>query len=596
MIKEERDIRYTDREFTDLKEQLKEFSKNYFPDSYNDFGPTSPGTMFMEMVAYVGDILSFYQDTQLQETFLPFAKDPKNLYALAYTMGYRPRSTNVSEVELEVTQVIGATANEPDYGYAAILDKNSTVTASSTNVPPFLVQDKIDFSFSSSYDPTEITVNKLENGLPTEFLLTKKAKAFSGEVITRTFTIGTSERFKTLQIDDTNIVGVLDIVDSSGDEWYEVPYLGQDTVFVEQPSTVNINQVPYKLELKKVPKRFVTRLNEDGEMSIQFGAGTTGQDDSTFTPDPTNVGLGNNQGINKLQTAYDPSNFLYTNTYGIAPSNTTLTVRYIKGGGIQANAPANVLTQIATGVTAKDPTKTQYLSTVGVNNPQPASGGRNGDTAEELQQNISKTFAEQNRTVTPQDYIVRALSLPSKYGSISKAFLTKQDEAEGNSLSQSLYVLAYDNNFKLNQATEGLKQNLKTYLSQYTGLGDTTRIRDAFIVNFAINYDIVIRPGYNNRDVLIRCTDELIEYFKIQRWSINQPINLANIYSTLDKIKGVQTVQKIELENKTGGNYSETGYDIKGAIRNNIVYPSYDPMIFELKFPQQDIKGRVITL
>lgn len=604
-----RDIKYVAREFSDYRQELIEFAKNYFPDAYNDFSPTSPGMMFIEMAAYVGDILSFYQDTQLQETFLQHAKEPGNLYTMAYMMGYRPKVTNAAEVELEVTQNIGAnpSTNEPNWDQALVVNENATVTANSTGRTGFFIQNKIDFSFSSSYDPTDILISQITDGLPSEFLLKKKIKAFSGEVRTLTQTYTTAEKFLTTAIEDSNIIGVLEITDSSGGEnnrWYEVPFLGQDTVFIEQANVGDdADRVPNSITLQKVPKRFVTRFNSQGHLQIQFGAGTTGTDDLEFTPNPTNVGIGTLQGIQTIDKAYDPSNFLYTQTYGLAPSNTTLTIKYLVGGGVQANVPANTLTSFSATSTALD---TTFQNTLAFNNPLPARGGKDGDTVEELRQNALRSFAEQKRTITLQDYTVRALSLPPNLGTVAKVFVT-QDELtstrsttdsiiDSNPLALSMYVLAYDNNKKLVPATLSLKENLRTYMSYYIPLTDALNIKDAFVVNIGVNYDILVRPTYNSRDVLLACNTVLQDYFEISKWNINQPINISTLYSVLDRVVGVQTVSKIEIINKQGNTYSQYAYDIKGATRNNIIYPSYDTMIFELKFPNQDIKGRTTTL
>ena len=604
-----RDIKYVAREFSDYRQELIEFAKNYFPDSYNDFSPTSPGMMFIEMAAYVGDILSFYQDTQLQETFLQHAKDPGNLYTMAYMMGYRPKVTNVAEVELEITQNVGANpiTNTPNWDQALVIEENTVVTSNTTGNVEFFVENKIDFNFSSSYDPTDVVISQISSGVPSEFLLTKKTKAFSGKQKTLTQTYTTAEKFTTITIEDTNIIGVLEIVDDSEDDikkWYEVPFLGQDTVFVEDANTgSDADKVPNSILLQKVPKRFVTRFNSEGHLQIQFGAGTAGTDDSTFTPDPTNVGLGTLQGISTIDKAYDPSNFLYTQTYGLAPSNTTLTITYLVGGGVEANVPANSLTGFTAVSTAVD---TTYQSTLAFNNPQPARGGKDGDSVEEIRQNALRSFAEQKRTVTLQDYTVRALSLEPKFGTVAKVFVT-QDELtstksvtdsiiDSNPLALSMYVLAYDDNKKLITSTPTLKNNLRTYMSYYMPLTDALNIKDAFVVNIGINYDILVRPNFNSRDVLLNCNIALQEYFDISKWNINQPINISTIYSLLDRVTGVQTVSKVEVVNKQGGNYSQYAYDIKGATRNNIVYPSYDTMIFELKYPNQDIKGRTTTL
>jgi hypothetical protein len=217
-----------------------------------------------------------------------------------------------------------------------------------------------------------------------------------------------------------------------------------------------------------------------------------------------------------------------------------------------------------------------------------------------------RAFNEQGRAVTLQDYTVRALSLPSKYGSVGKVYIT-QDQltnpnsstdsiVDSNPLSLSLYTLAYDNNRNLQIATTSLKSNLKTYLSQYMLLTDAINIKDAFVVNIGVNFDIITRPNYLGRDVLLECTNLLVQHFDIRKWNINQPIDLSTIYTLLDTVKGVQTVQKVEIVNLTGGNYSQYAYDINGATRNNVVYPSYDPMIFEVKFPTTDIKGRITTI
>jgi len=605
---EKRDIKYVAREFSDYKQELIEFAKNYFPDSYNDFSPTSPGMMFIEMASYVGDILSFYQDTQLQETFLQYAKDPGNLYTMAYMMGYRPKVTNVAEVELTVTQNVGAVPNAgPNWDQALVVAENAIITANSQGNTEFFIENKIDFSYSSSYDPTDVTISQITNGIPSEFLLTKKVKAFSGTVKTTTETFTTATKFTTITLDDPNIIGILEITDDSGDDiskWYEVPFLGQDTVFVAESNVgTDADKVPNTIKLQKVPKRFVTRFTSNGNLQIQFGAGTNDQDDDTFTPDPTNVGLGTLQGISTIDKAYDPSNFLYTQTYGLAPSNVTLTIKYLTGGGVEANVPANTLTGYNATSTAVD---TTYVNTLAFNNVLPARGGKDGDSIDEIRQNAQRSFAEQRRTVTLQDYSVRALSLDPKFGTVSKVFVT-QDELtstksvtdsiiDSNPLALSMYVLAYDNDKKLIPATSTLKNNLRTYMSYYMPLTDALNIKDAFVVNIGVTFDILVRPNFNSRDVLLACTETLKEYFNISKWNINQPINISTIYSVLDKVVGVQTVSKIEIENKQGGLYSEYAYDIEGATRNNILYPSYDTMIFELKYPDQDIKGRTTSL
>lgn len=598
---EEREITYINRDFTDFRNQLVEYAKNYFPETYNDFSATSPGMMFIEMASYVGDILSFYQDSQLQETYLTYAKNPKNLFNLAYMMGYRPKLTSVAETELTVTQIIPADSNyNPDWSQAAFVSASSILQSTDSSQTQFVLDESVNFGFSSSYNPTSVVIESLDNNSrPAQYRLTKKVKAYSGTIKTTTLLGGSVEKFKTYTITDSNIVGVLDIVDADGNKWYEVPFLGQDTIFVDEANTgADSAQSPYVLTVQKVPRRYTTRLKSNGSIEIQFGAGTNTSDDSIILPDPSNVGNGTSVGVSRLDYAFDPSNFLQSKAYGLAPTS-DLTVRYIVGGGVSANVPAN-------SITHKYSVDGINVSSVSFVNLQPAYGGRTGDTPEELRENSLRAFSEQGRAVTLQDYTVRALSLPAKYGSIAKAYVTQDQSTNSNTntsslldsnpLALSLYVLAYDANGKLTAANSTLKTNLKKYLSEYALITDSINIKDAFVININVNYEIIVRPDYSGRDVLLNCNLKLQELFKTSKRSINQPINLSDIYRELDKVKGVQTVQKVYIENLQGGDYSQYGYDIKGATRNNIVYPSYDPCIFEVKYPAKDIKGRVTTL
>lgn len=615
---EQRDIKYVNRDFSDFRTQLIEYTKNYFPNTYNDFSPTSPGMMFIEMAAYVGDILSFYQDTQLQETFLTHAKDPKNLYSLAYMMGYRPKTVGASEVDLTISQLISADANfQPNWAQTAAIDENAIYTSTDNSQTKFIVQERVDFSFSSSYNPTTITVSSIDaNGRPEEFLLEKTVKAYSAEIVTTTFDVGLAQPFLTLTIEDSNIIGILDITGSTStsDYWYEVPYLAQDTIFTaaNNPSP-DRDLVPNLLNLTKAPKRFTTRHLSNGNLQIQFGAGTNSSDDSILLPDPENVGLGSDPQYSKLDKAYDPSNFIYSKSYGIAPSNITLRVRYLKGGGVSSNVPANTITvaSATNNVTAPNGDSSRLSSSyLTFTNRRPASGGREGDTVDELRENSLRAFNEQNRTVTLQDYAVRVMAIPPKYGSVAKVYATQEQltnsnidttsTVTANPFAISLYVLAYNNDKKLVTATSTLKQNIRKYLAEYIMITDAVDIKDAFVVNIGINYDVLIYPNFSGRDVILNCNNKLKDLFNISKWNINQGVNISSITRELDRVPGVQTVQSVEIYNKNrythGSNYSQYAYDIKGATMNNIVYPSYDPCIFEVKYPNVDIKGRSTTL
>jgi hypothetical protein len=615
-----RNIQYINKDFTELRASLIDYAKTYFPNTYTDFSPTSPGMMFMEMAAYVGDVLSFYMDNQIQENFLQYARQPNNLYELAYMFGYKPNVTQVATTIVDFYQQVpasGSTSNKvPDFNYSLFVPGNTSITSTSNASISFLMEDPIDFSVSSSGDPTEITVYEVDgSGVPLYFLLKKSRKAISATINTIPFSFGAPTQFSTVDINADKIIGVLDITDTDGNEWYEVDYLGQEMVFNSIKNT-NVNDpnlsqyagdTPYILKLEKIQRRFASRVISTGSLQLQFGAGTAEDTDEEIIPNPNNVGIGLPFEIDKLTTAYSPENFLFTKTYGIAPSNTTLNVRYLTGGGIESNVPANDLTNLTSTVTfvnqqTNQTTANYVFNSLAVTNPQAADGGGDGDTIEEIRQNSSANFATQLRNVTQNDYLVRALSMPAKYGVVSKAYIepTKaQSISAGESQSVlDLYVLSYNVNNQLTTTSLALKQNIITYLSQYRMVNDSVTIKDAFIINIGVNFDIIVLPNYNSNEVLTNCIVALRDYFAIDRWQINQPIVLRDIYILLDRIEGVQTVKTIAINNLVGENlgYSKYAYDINGATANNVVYPSLDPSIFEVKYPNQDIQGRVVPL
>jgi hypothetical protein len=611
-----RDIKYINRDFTDFRSRLIEYARTYFPQTYNDFTPSSVGMMFMEQASYVGDVLSFYLDNQFQETFTQYAQQTNNVFELAYMFGYKPKTTGVAQTTIDFYQQLpsiddGTGNYVPDYSYTITIEENTVVT--SQNGTSFLIQDKVDFSVSSSLDPTEVTIYQIAGNIPQYFLLKKSRKAISATINSSLFTFGAPQQFQTININSPDIIKILDITDSDGNKWYEVDHLGQEMVFDTVKNTniydPNVNgNTPYLLRLKKAARRFATRFTSLSNLQIQFGAGTPTTVTEEITPNADNVGIGLPFEKDKLTVAYSPTNFLFTNTYGISPSNTTLTVRYLTGGGVGSNIEANTLINLNTSNTKfnnnnlNSTVLANYVfNSLATNNPEAASGGRGGDTLEEIRQNTLALIASQKRSVTADDYLIRALSMPSDYGSISKAFI-EQPRLTDNQVSTietlNLYILSLNTQGQLSLATNDLKNNLRTYLSQYRMIGDNIEIRNAFIINIGVDFEIIVLPEYNNNEVILACITALQNYFSLNNWQINQPIFLRDLYILLDRIKGVQTVKNISLSNKAGttSGYSQYAYDIAGATQNQVIYPSLDPSIFEVKYPNIDIKGKVVPL
>ena len=663
-----KDIKYLNKDFASFRDNLIEFAKTYFPKTYSDFNETSPGMMFIEMASYIGDVLSYYTDDTLKESMMASAEDLQNVISLAQYLGYKPKVTTPALATLSVYQLVPAIGNGsnniPDENYYLRIKEGMQVTSTTKGIN-FITNDVVDFSDKTD---REIVVYQKDSitGEPTFYLVKKYVKAISANKITNTFNFGTYTAFQTIDLKETNVISIYDVKDANGNKWYEVPYLAQEMIFVDQPNTTSNDTdlyqfkstVPYILKTIKTPRRFVSKVNSDSTTTLQFGAGDPSASDELLVPNFKNVGLGLPNSISRLEESFDPTNFLKTNTYGTSPANTTLTVSYLVGGGVDSNVSNGELTRItniefdndvSTFNTAQKATFNSIRNSVASDNETPAVGGKDGDTLEEIRQNALANFGAQNRAVTAKDYQIRALSLPSKYGGIAKSFATADGTLDNNSPSSilaspnslqqftdlvmgyvnttkngnvptsetvqtdlknyligktsndneknnpfaiNLYLLGYDNNGNLTNLNKGIKENLKTYLNEYKILTDGVNIIDGFIINIGINFEISVLKNYNKSDVLTNCITELKNYFSIDNWSFNQTINISEIELLLANVDGVSAIPMLEFVNKCGGNYSPNSYNITTATKGKVIYPSLDPSVFEIKFPNSDIKGR----
>ena len=615
------DIKYLNKDFTSFKSALVEYAKAYFPTSYNDFTTSSPGTMFVDMTAYVGDVLSFYLDNQIQENFLEYAKQLNNLYTLSYMFGYRPKVTSAAITTLDVYQQVPASGsnNEPDFNYAMIIEAGLQVRSNINTSNYFYCPNSINFALSSSIDPTEISVYTTSGGNPNTYLLKKSTQAISGQVKTTTLSFGAAERFPTKTIQDSNIIEILDAYDANGTRWYEVPYLAQNFILNPVTNTAlnypqlyqEANEVPYIIEKLPVPNRFVSRFTTNSTLELEFGAGI--QAVSGTIPNPFNVGIGTVNGVDLLNTAFDPTNFVANSSYGVAPSNTDLVVTYLVGGGASANVNTNELTYLVTSSfafagTTSPSTATFIQGTLATNNLVQATGGGDGDSVDNIKLNTLAAFPSQMRAVTQQDYLGTVLGMPSKFGQVAKAYVTKDsaifaqylvgEPGERDPLATSIYLLSYNADGSFTAPGTALLKNVQTYLEDYRMLTDTIILKPAYIINIKVSFSIVTRPNFTSRAVIEACIAALKLYFNRDNWQVNQPIILSDIYSLLDQINGVQTVQGVQINNIAGtsSGYSQYSYDISAATLSGVIYPSLDPSIFEVKYPDIDIQGRVVTM
>jgi hypothetical protein len=657
-----KNLNYVGKDFSTLKQNLVDFTKTYFPETYSDFNEASPGMVFIEQAAAIGDVLSFYQDTQLKESMLAYATERKNVISLAQSMGYKPKITSPAVTTMTVYQLVPSIGtgvnNRPDSSYYLKIKDGMEITSTSNSSITFRTVDVVDFE-----NPTDREIDVYERssatGEPTFYLITKKVKAISATQKETSVTLSDSTDYPSVTLSDTNIIQIVSLMEGSN-KYYEVPYLAQETIFVEKPNTESNSDlsaystnVPYILEVQKVPRRFSMKVNSDNTIDLQFGAGRSITGDETLLPNTKNVGLGLANSVSRLNQGIDPSNFLKTNTLGIAPANKTLNIKYLVGGGIESNVNQGDLTTIRRIEFEEDLLSVTDLTlystikqSVAVENLEAAIGGRGAESIEEIRQNALATFGSQNRAVTKQDYAVRAMSMPERYGSVAKVYVSQDGEIDNNSpssilanpntLSQftdlvdslknsskndiqkelvkflsnkktslnevnnpfaiNMYVLGYDVNKKLTTLNQAVKQNLKTYIGEYRMMTDAVNIIDGYIVNIGVDFEIICYSNYNKREVLTNCLTQIQSYFEIDNWTFNKPINISEIELILANVEGVMSVPSVKIGNlcREDGTYSANDYNIEEATKGKIVYPSLDPCIFEVKYPNKDIKGRAL--
>lgn len=657
-----KDINYLNRDFSSLRDTLINFTKYYYPNNYKDFSESSPGQIFIEQAAYVGDVLSYYTDQQFQESFIQFASERKNIINLARTLGYKPKVSSASTTYVNIYQLVpakkymvydeqgnGTVSYKPDEDFFLILKPYTSLT--STPGVNFLIEESVDFNQDTFYSPREISVYERDANtyVPTKYLVKKTAKAISGTINVINVSVGQLTSFLTIQINDPKVLKVLSVVDSDNNKYYEVDYLAQETIPISIDNSTSNNEIfsKYQFETPKILKylrterRFITYIDEDNTTYLQFGGNYDNFENDIIIPNPTNVGAAL-QNLKNLNISLDGRNVLKNSSYGVSPNNTTLTITYISGGGLNSNVnsgeinkvnTAEYLNDISDMSNAQQDTFKSIVRSLTVENEEAATGGDGPETNEMIRQNAIANFSSQYRAVTSSDILLRIYSLASEFGSVTKAFVEQNSVKEigfnglvsgytventdtdiinldklsaldrrkflssTNPFTNNIYLLAYDINKHLTKCNEATLYNLKNYLENYKILTDKYNFIDGYIINIGVDFKISVYTGFNKKTVLNSCIETIKEFFEIDKMQFCQPINISQLRFNLMNNEGVQSVSEIKIKNLTiddGEGYSEIEYNIDIATKDDIVYPSKDPSVFELKYPDIDIKGLVI--
>lgn len=598
----ERLIKYLGLGYTEFVEDQLKWAQVYFKDQAKDLAnKANSGRMMIELNSYIGDILSFYVEDRFRNTNLVTANNISSIIDMADSFGYKFRGpTAASDVQsfyLEVPATTGSAGNYiPDMRYAMNF-KN--VQGQNTNGIIFEALSDVNFSEVNISSSLNSKISRRDNsGIPTHFVLKTTAVVMAGKTITETFTIGDYEALREISLSNKNVLQILSVKDSDGDNWEEVDYLVQDVVFEGVKNTASDSEsVPYVLKIKSVPKRFISRVDpKTGITRLVFGNGKSVDIGKSVVPDPSLIAIDLKGKLSFAPTSIDPQDFVKTRNLGLAPYNTQLTIRARVGGGKITNTAVNSLNSIvsreadfnSSGLSVAEVNNT--LNSFSTRNLQPIQGGDDAPTIPELKWLISANFAAQGRVTTREDYISRIMSLPSIFGKVFRVSPIAGCDSRGG---VQVYILAKNSNDEIVPCSVTMKKNLKNYLSLFTRMAQGIDLLDGRVINIGVEYTIVVSPGLNKSEVKVATLSKVKDFFKKENWQLRQPINLDQLRCEIIETPGVVSISDLKIVNKTnimnGLTYSEVVYDIKGNTRNNIIFCPANS-IFEVKYPTTDIK------
>ena len=590
-------VKYTSRDFQSIKNDLIEYSKRYYPDTFKDFNEASFGALMLDTVAYVGDMLSFYLDYQANESFLDTAVEFDNIVKLGRQLGFRFKGTPSTYGTVSLFIKIPAASNGlgPNYSYAPVLLKGTQFT--SGGGAGFILNENIDFS-DTNLETVVAEVNQ-DTGLPTSYAIKAYGQVISGRIFEDIISVGDFQKFRRVRLSGRNVTEVINVFDSQGHEYFEVEYLSQNIIFKEIPNhDSNRETTPFLLKPQVVPRRFIV---EQGRVDtfLQFGHGSEDELTTDSQIEPTNVVLNMYGRDHVTDQSFDPNKLLQTDKFGVAPSNTSLRIIYRSNTASSANVAAEALNKIVTPLfkfreseSLVRRLKSSVITSLEVSNEEPIVGSISLPTSEELKKRIFDTFSSQNRAVTKQDYISLCYSMPSKFGAIKRANIVQDNDSFKRNLN--LYVVSEAVDGSLVKTNTTLKNNLKIWLNRYKMMNDSIDILDARIANIGINFVIVPEREKNKFDILAAASAVLRNKMSISN-DVGSPFYITDIYKILNDVSGVVDVVDVTIERKIGSNYSTTSFDIDEHMsldRRYIRVP--EDVILEVKFPRTDIQGAVV--
>jgi hypothetical protein len=603
-----RKISYTDRDFEGLRQDLINFTRQYYPELIDNFNDASVYSVFLDLNAAIGDNLHYHIDRSVQETVLQYAQQKSSIFNIARTYGLKIPGNRPSISLIDVSITVPAFGDQEDSRYLGVIRAGSQFIGAGQI---FENQDDIDFStqYNSKGFPNRTKIPNFDsNNRIVNYTITKREVVVNGttKVFKKVINANDVRPFYEFFLPEKNVISITSLIQKDGtsysspptydefitspDKWYEVDALAENTVFVEDPTKASDKPGIKVGKYIETENRFISEYTPEGYCRVQFGNSTVTADEQLAEFARTGIPV-------RLQD--------YQNNIALGKTvkaNTTLFVKYRIGGGTASNIGVNTITQIGNvNFAVNGPSSNinqNVLDSLRCNNVTAAIGGGDIPTTEEVRNMVSFNFAAQKRAVTVNDYNSLLRTMPSRFGAPAKASIMEEDN------KIKIEILSYDANSRLtSNVSNTLKDNIANYLSNYRMINDYISIRSANVIDLEFDISVAMTSTENQGQVITNIVNSLDSYMSPRTNLLGKNVNVSDIRRIIQDIPGISTLADIKIFNKTGGQYSSSETSQRYSDKTTKQIELIDDTIFaqpnqiyQVRFPEKDIKVRIKKL
>ena len=599
---------FSSQTFTDFRNELLQYASTFYKDQIVDFSEVSLGGMLLDFAAIVGDSLVFYAEQQFNELDYETATDPASIEKHLRRVNIKNSVSSPSSVYCTFSIEVPRDTSSPEHALlpeAKLLPmiKKGTQVSSSNGIN-FILQEDVDFTKNQFIQ--EIGEEN-EDGTASSLFLSADGLCVSGNISQETFTFPDNENdfFLARELDNSNVTSIISIIDEENNEYYQVDYLTQSTIFKKVEDS-NENY----LAVFPAPRRFIREDSfQTGKTLVRFGNGKSKEIRDNMFSNPEDLLLPIKGKNNFSRVDLDPSTLLENSTFGISPKGSTITVTYKHGGGTSHNVRDGAINIVLDDPIVVFPNNNDLLNSddttfvidsLSVVNKNKAVGGSDPLTLDELKAQIPSAIRSQSRIITHEDLIARIMTMPSDFGRINKAVALENNISAG---SVDLHVICKDNEGFYTEASDAIKTNLSNYINEYRLIGSNFNILDVPVFNFGIAMKINVKSGFDPFEVIFDVNTRIVESMRFDLFQIGTPINVNDIIKIVETTDGVSNiitnrksiiVSKTEedsffdMDDLTTRTYNKNVFNPLMNYREGLIYPQRGGL-FEMRYTARDI-------